>query len=159
MSKDAGHARMTNSAADAAGRLVLGARASIGAPYTTNTPPRTDRPFLGNNPPLGLAVQRHGDELRLVTAAEVTRSVERHLNMERPVALSRAALEREVRHWATTEKGWSDPATVHHVLARTREQFHFRRRSAGAAVRFDERDIGIAGGPPAANKAGSETGR
>jgi segregation and condensation protein B len=49
--------------------------------------------FLGQNPPLGLAVQRHGDELRLVTAPEVTASVERHLNMERPVALSKAALE------------------------------------------------------------------
>jgi hypothetical protein len=29
-----------------------------------------------------LAVQRHGDELRLVTAPEVTASVERHLNVE-----------------------------------------------------------------------------
>jgi hypothetical protein len=43
--------------------------------------------------PLGLAVQRHGDELRLVTAPEVTASVERHLNVERPLALSKAALE------------------------------------------------------------------
>ena len=49
--------------------------------------------FLGESPPLGLAVQRHGDELRLVTAPEVTASVERHLNVERPVALSKAALE------------------------------------------------------------------
>jgi len=45
------------------------------------------------NPPLGLAAQRHGDELRLVTAPEVSSSVERHLNVERPVALSKAALE------------------------------------------------------------------
>ena len=49
--------------------------------------------FLGENPPLGLAVQRHGDELRLVTAPEVCASVERHLNNPRPVALSNAALE------------------------------------------------------------------
>jgi segregation and condensation protein B len=49
--------------------------------------------FLGKSPPLGLAVQRHGDELRLVTAPEVTASVERHLNHPRPVALSSAALE------------------------------------------------------------------
>jgi segregation and condensation protein B len=49
--------------------------------------------FLLENPPLGLAVQRHGDELRLVTAAEVSSSVERHLNQPRPVALSNAALE------------------------------------------------------------------
>src|SRR5260370_30161179 len=49
--------------------------------------------FLGESPPLGLAVQRHGDELRLVTAPEVTASVERHLSAERPVALSTAALE------------------------------------------------------------------
>jgi chromosome segregation and condensation protein ScpB len=49
--------------------------------------------FLGGNPPLGLAVQRHGDELRLVTAPEVCSSVERHLNQPRPVALSNAALE------------------------------------------------------------------
>jgi hypothetical protein len=32
--------------------------------------------FLGKNPPLGLAVRRHGDELRLVTAPEVSSSVE-----------------------------------------------------------------------------------
>ncbi|MBV9174377.1 MAG: SMC-Scp complex subunit ScpB [Chloroflexi bacterium] len=49
--------------------------------------------LLRQNPPLGLAVQRHGDELRLVTAPEVCSSVERHLNSPRPVALSNAALE------------------------------------------------------------------
>jgi excisionase family DNA binding protein len=48
---------------------------------------------LGEHPPLGLAVQRHRDELRLVTAPEVTTSVERHLNEKGPVALSKAALE------------------------------------------------------------------
>jgi segregation and condensation protein B len=49
--------------------------------------------FLLLNPPLGLAVQRHGDELRLVTAPEVSGSVERHVNKAREVALSKAALE------------------------------------------------------------------
>jgi segregation and condensation protein B len=49
--------------------------------------------FLGQNPPLGVALQRYGDELRLVTAPEVCSSVGRLLNVERPVALSKAALE------------------------------------------------------------------
>jgi segregation and condensation protein B len=49
--------------------------------------------YLLQAPPLGLAVQRHGDELRLVTAAEVSSSVERHLSHPRPVPLSNAALE------------------------------------------------------------------
>jgi segregation and condensation protein B len=49
--------------------------------------------FLEANPPLGLMVQRHGDELRLVTAPEAAASVERHLNVAKSVALSRAALE------------------------------------------------------------------
>ena len=47
--------------------------------------------LLGDNPPLGLAVQRHGDELRLVTAPEVCSSVEPHLNHSRPEALSKCA--------------------------------------------------------------------
>jgi len=38
-------------------------------------------------------VQRHGDELRLVTAPEVSSAVERHLNKPREVTLSSAALE------------------------------------------------------------------
>jgi segregation and condensation protein B len=49
--------------------------------------------FLLANPPLGLAVQRHGDELTLVTAPEVSRSVERHVNKPREAPLSQAALE------------------------------------------------------------------
>ena len=49
--------------------------------------------FLLANPPLGLAVQRHGEELRLVTAPEVCVTVERHMNKPREVALSKAALE------------------------------------------------------------------
>jgi chromosome segregation and condensation protein ScpB len=38
-------------------------------------------------------VQRHGDELRLVTAPEVSKSVERHVNKPKQVGLSKAALE------------------------------------------------------------------
>ena len=49
--------------------------------------------FLLANPPSGLALQRHADELRLVTAPEVAASIERHLGNPRPVALSKAALE------------------------------------------------------------------
>jgi segregation and condensation protein B len=49
--------------------------------------------FLLENPPLGLTVQRDGDELRLVTAPEVSPSVERYVNKPREVALSKAALE------------------------------------------------------------------
>jgi segregation and condensation protein B len=49
--------------------------------------------FLLTDPPLGLAVQRHSEEFCLVTAPEVTPSIERHLGNPRPVALSRAALE------------------------------------------------------------------
>jgi segregation and condensation protein B len=49
--------------------------------------------FLFTSPPIGLAVQRHGDELRLVTAPEVCSSIERHLNLGKPAALSKAALE------------------------------------------------------------------
>jgi segregation and condensation protein B len=49
--------------------------------------------YLGEHPPLGLAVQRHRDELRLVTAPEVCSSVERYLEEKGPVALSKAALE------------------------------------------------------------------
>jgi putative transcriptional regulator (Ypuh-like) len=49
--------------------------------------------FLLEQPPLGLAVQRHGEEFVLVTAPEVGTSIERHLGHPREVALSRAALE------------------------------------------------------------------
>jgi len=49
--------------------------------------------FLLANPPLGQVVQRHRDELKLVTAPEVAASVERYLGRDRPVALSKAALE------------------------------------------------------------------
>jgi segregation and condensation protein B len=49
--------------------------------------------FLLENPPLGLAVQRHGEEFSLVTAPEVSGSIKRHLGHPREVGLSRAALE------------------------------------------------------------------
>ena len=49
--------------------------------------------YLLEHPPLGLAVQRHGDELCLVTAPEVSPSVQRHLGTPRPTPLSRAASE------------------------------------------------------------------
>ncbi len=49
--------------------------------------------FLLEHPPLGLAVQRHGEELSLVTAPESASSIERHLGTPRPVALSTAATE------------------------------------------------------------------
>jgi len=44
-------------------------------------------------PLLGLTVQSHADELRLVASGAVAASVERHLSAPRPVSLSRAALE------------------------------------------------------------------
>jgi len=49
--------------------------------------------FLLQHPPIGLSVQRHGEEFSLVTAPEVASSIERHLGNPRPVSLSRAALE------------------------------------------------------------------
>jgi len=49
--------------------------------------------YLLANPPLGQSVQRHRDELKLVTAPEVSSSVERYLGRDRPTSLSKAALE------------------------------------------------------------------
>ena len=49
--------------------------------------------YLLENPPLGQSVQRQKDELFLVSAPEVSRSIERHLGHPRPVPLSRAATE------------------------------------------------------------------
>lgn len=48
---------------------------------------------LRENPPLGLRVQSQGDELELVTDPESARYVEALLGLDRPVRLSRAALE------------------------------------------------------------------
>jgi segregation and condensation protein B len=49
--------------------------------------------YLLEHPPLGLMVQRRGDELFLVSAAEVAPTIERHLGNPRPQPLSRAAIE------------------------------------------------------------------
>jgi len=49
--------------------------------------------YLLDHPPVGLAIQRHRDELFLVAAPEVAVSIERHLGNPRPVPLSRAATE------------------------------------------------------------------
>jgi segregation and condensation protein B len=73
-----------------AGRDVKGAARAIGL---SRERLETAYEFLLEHPPLGLAVQRHGEEFSLVTAPEVSGSIERHLGHPRPVALSRAALE------------------------------------------------------------------
>ncbi len=49
--------------------------------------------YLRINPPLGLRVQRQGEELELVTDPGSARCVETLLGLDRPVKLSRAALE------------------------------------------------------------------
>jgi segregation and condensation protein B len=49
--------------------------------------------YLLEHPPLGLLVQRQRDELCLVSAPEVSRSVERDLGHPRPVPLSKPAME------------------------------------------------------------------
>ena len=45
------------------------------------------------SPPLGLAIQRQGDEFFLVSAPEVGAAIERHLGNPRPQPLSKAATE------------------------------------------------------------------
>jgi segregation and condensation protein B len=80
---------------------VLWARASQGATVkelraaTGITRERLEAAYeyLLANPPLGLLVQRQRDELFLVSAPEVSASVERDLGNPRPVPLSKAALE------------------------------------------------------------------
>jgi len=49
--------------------------------------------YLLEHPPLGLAVQRQRDELFLVSAPEVSKSVERDLGHPRPAPLSKASSE------------------------------------------------------------------
>ncbi len=49
--------------------------------------------FLRGHPPLGLRVQRSGDELELVSDPDSCRYVETLLGLDRPARLSRAALE------------------------------------------------------------------
>jgi hypothetical protein len=63
--------------------------------------------YLSERPRLGLAVQRHGEELRLVNAPEVTRSVERHLNLN---GWSRSAARRS--------RCWPSSPTANRSLAR-----------------------------------------
>jgi hypothetical protein len=50
--------------------------------------------YLLEHPPLGLAIQRHGDELRLVTAPEVAKSIERHLGNPSPGQESSSSVAR-----------------------------------------------------------------
>lgn len=49
--------------------------------------------YLQENPPLGLQLQRNGSELELVSDPSSARYVESLLGLDRPVKLSRAALE------------------------------------------------------------------
>jgi segregation and condensation protein B len=49
--------------------------------------------YLGQHPPLGLALQRHGDQLQLTTCPTASPAVERYLGAPPPGRLSRAALE------------------------------------------------------------------
>jgi segregation and condensation protein B len=49
--------------------------------------------YLLEHPPLGLVVQRRGDELFLVSAAVLSPTIERHLGNPRPQPLSKAATE------------------------------------------------------------------
>jgi segregation and condensation protein B len=49
--------------------------------------------LLDREPPLGLALQRHGEHLQLITAPSSAPIVERYLGAPPPVRLSRAALE------------------------------------------------------------------
>jgi segregation and condensation protein B len=75
-------------ATNSQGATVMELRAAIGL---TRERLEAAYEYLQNYPLLGLAVQRHGDELRLVSAGGVAASVERHLNAPRPVSLSSAA--------------------------------------------------------------------
>lgn len=49
--------------------------------------------FLRDHPPLGLQLQRHGDALELVSDPDSAGYVQTLLGLDRPVRLSRAALE------------------------------------------------------------------
>jgi len=49
--------------------------------------------YLDEQPPLGLALQRHADHVQLTTSPETAPAVERYLGAPPPVRLSRAALE------------------------------------------------------------------
>jgi segregation and condensation protein B len=49
--------------------------------------------YLDEQPPAGLALQRHADQIQLTTAPSVSAAVERYLGAPPAVRLSRAALE------------------------------------------------------------------
>ena len=49
--------------------------------------------YLDEHPPLGLALQRHADQVQLTTAPTAAAAVERYLGAPPPLRLSRAALE------------------------------------------------------------------
>ena len=49
--------------------------------------------FVREHPPAGLRLQRHGDELQLVSDPASARYIETLLGLDRPAKLSRAALE------------------------------------------------------------------
>ena len=49
--------------------------------------------YLDDHPPLGLALQRHAEQLQLTTSPSASAAVERYLGAPPPVRLSRAALE------------------------------------------------------------------
>ena len=49
--------------------------------------------YLDHHPPLGLALQRHADQIQLTTAPAASDAVERYLGAPPPVRLSRAAME------------------------------------------------------------------
>jgi segregation and condensation protein B len=49
--------------------------------------------YLDEQPPVGLALQRHADQIQLTTAPSASAAVERYLGAPPPVRLSRAALE------------------------------------------------------------------
>jgi segregation and condensation protein B len=49
--------------------------------------------YLDEQPPLGLALQRHTDQIQLTTSPAASPAVERYLGAPPPVRLSRAALE------------------------------------------------------------------
>jgi segregation and condensation protein B len=72
------------------GATVVELRGAIGM---TRERLETAYEYLLEHPPLGLAIQRQGDEFFLVSAPEVGAAVERHLGNPRPVPLSWAALE------------------------------------------------------------------
>lgn len=70
-------------------KLEVAARALGVAPSALREP----LGFLGQHPPLGLRVQRSGDQLELVSDPDSARCVEALLGVDRPSRLSRAGLE------------------------------------------------------------------